>query len=98
MEFFGLKSLDNVAPEIKPMSDELRAKVQEVVDSGKTTMVTSFSGHPPYGIIEGKKLHYLNFSEEHNRLVLEGKDAWAHPENMNQVKCVAGCEVNSPIW
>jgi len=86
--FWGLPA----PADAKPISEELRGRLQAVVDSGKTMFFVSRDGHPPYGVVEGKKLYYINFDPQ-------SKPDFAHKEDMNQWRCVAGCgEANKPIW
>lgn len=93
MEFWGLTSTDK---DVKPLSRELRTKLQSVVDSGVTTFIGSRDGHPPYGVVEGKKLYWINFSEANKKRSNDEK--WTHKEEMNAWACVAGCDKVSPIW
>jgi len=85
--FWGLEAPSNAAP----ISDELRQRLQAMVDSGNTTFFTSVSGHPPYAVAEGTKLFYINFRTA-------GVVDFNHKEDMNRYACVAGCEHNAPLW
>lgn len=75
----------------QPISEELRARLQQQVDSGKPMFFTSRSGHPPYCLMEGKKLYYINFNPDN--------PGFAKREDMSLFACVAGCGAeNKPIW
>jgi len=74
-----------------PMTEELRQRLQEVKDSGKTTFFTSRSGHPPFGVAEGEKFYWINYSKTNTLYTIQGTQ-WDHKEKMNSWACVAGCE------
>lgn len=85
--FFGLEAPSDA----KPISEELRKRLQEQVASNKTMFFTSRSGHPPYGVSEGGKFYYINFNPQ--------KAGFDHKEDMNLWGCVAGCgQANKALW
>mmetsp|Transcript_129673 Transcript_129673/g.276645 ORF Transcript_129673/g.276645 Transcript_129673/m.276645 type:complete len:263 (+) Transcript_129673:68-856(+) len=86
--FWGLPAGEGAAP----ISEELRAELQELVDSGKTMFFVSRNGHPPFGVAEGKKLYYVNFNPA-------GNPGFEKKEDMNTWGCVAGCgSDNMALW
>jgi len=88
MEFWGLKG----DAQAKPLSEDLRRRLQAQVDSGKTVFFTSRSGHPPFGIAEGGKLYYMNFNPA-------GNPGFAKREDMNTWGCVGGGgSANMELW
>lgn len=95
LDFFGLQApADAPAQEFAspPLSAEYRASLEKVAETGRPILFLSTAGHPPFGIMKGKKLYWLNFSDEQLQLVTSGKDFFSHKGIMNAVKCVAGCE------
>lgn len=94
-----VQSFWGLAPgsDAKPMTEELRQRLQEVKDSGKTTFFTSRSGHPAFGVAEGEKFYWINFSKINSFWSMQGKQ-WEHKEDMNHWACVAGCELVSAVW
>lgn len=86
---------DPAAPEL---TEAMESKLQAAVDSGETRFISSRSGHPPFGVVEGKKLYWINFSEANKRRQRNGEDVWAHKEEMNAYACVAGCEENEALF
>lgn len=76
----------------KPMTPELKQRLQALADSGKTMFFTSRNGHPPFGVVEGKRLYYINFNPK-------GNPGFKKKEDMNSWGCVGGCGVeNRPLW
>jgi len=85
--FWGLPE----AADAKPISAELRERLQAQVKSGKTMFIVSRNGHPPFGVSEGDKLYYVNFNPS--------KADFSRKEDMNIWACVAGCgSANKPLW
>lgn len=91
LPFFGVG-------ENRTISDSLRERLQRLVDSGKTTFFSSESGHPPFGVVEGRKLYYINFSEANKRRQEAGEDVWKHKEEMNAWGCISGCDKVVDRW
>jgi len=101
LSFFGVQPPSDLHPllfKAEPLTPSLRQRLQEVADAGTATLLVSRVGHPPFGIMRGKELYWLNFSEEQNEHVKNHEDFFAHKGTMNDVKCVAGCGEVAPTW
>merc|ERR1719436_990599 len=44
-------------------ASELRARVQELIESGKPTIVDSWYGHPPFMVVHGPKIYKLQYKD-----------------------------------
>jgi len=101
LSFFGV-ALPSDAPALEfkaePLTPELRERLQKQADAGTPTLIISTAGHPPFGIMQGKELYWLNFSEEQLALLKSGGDFFAQKGAMNDVKCVAGCDKVVAPW
>mmetsp|Transcript_3156 Transcript_3156/g.9456 ORF Transcript_3156/g.9456 Transcript_3156/m.9456 type:complete len:270 (-) Transcript_3156:132-941(-) len=85
--FWGLPA----PADAKPISTELRERLEAQVKSGKTMFIVSRNGHPPFGVSEGEKLYYINFNPT--------QADFSHKEDMNLWGCVAGCgSENKALW
>jgi len=101
LSFFGVTlPADAPAAEFKSASltPVLRQRLQKQADAGRPTLIISTAGHPPFGIMRGKELYWLNFSDEQLELLKKGKDFFSHKGTMNALKCVAGCDEVVPAW
>lgn len=82
----------------KPITEELRAKVQAVVDSGKPTIFLSPNTQPPMAVAIGQKLYWINHSKKYLELKARHQDVWKHKDVINEIKCVHGCDENAAVW
>jgi len=101
LEFFGISAPADAPPaefHSPPLSEDLRQRLQKRADEGRRTLIISTAGHPPFGIMEGKKLYWLNFSDKQMELLKNNQDFWSHKGIMNNVLCVAGCETAVAPW
>mmetsp|Transcript_119043 Transcript_119043/g.265708 ORF Transcript_119043/g.265708 Transcript_119043/m.265708 type:complete len:275 (-) Transcript_119043:96-920(-) len=101
LSFFGVEPPADAPREefrAAPLTPELRERLQKQADTGKATLILSTAGHPPFGIMKGKELYWLNFSDEQLALLTSGQDFFAHKGTMNNVKCVAGCDEVVATW
>jgi hypothetical protein len=87
-EFWGLKKGDGAA---STMPEELRSKLHSLKDSGATMFIGSSNSKPPYAVLEGQKLYWINSSDANEERKKNGEDLWEHKETMNAWGCVAGC-------
>jgi len=105
LSFFHLKPPEG-APENKVQSNVtqlsdtnlLMKSLKQRADEGTTALFSSVSKNPPYGIMKGKKLYWVNFSDEQYKHLKSGGDFFSHPGTIHDVKCVAGCEETVPAW
>lgn len=105
LDFFGLShgAFMAAAPpgtfeERRSDHDHLRSLLQERSAAGTTTLIISNAGHPPFGIMKGKELYWVNFSEEQWQRVLQGLEFFGDKGHMNRVMCVAGCAETVDPW
>jgi len=102
MNFFGTrppansKYLDFAAP---PLDLFTSAQLQGLVNAGTPVLIRpddkdGKAPNPPFGIIKGQELYYINFSDEYEKVMRKGVGsgvAFTHRGIMNDIKCVANC-------
>jgi len=103
LDFFGLQPPADAPQEefrSQPLNQQpdLRDRLQKRADEGTPTLILSTVGHPPFGVMSGSKLYWLNFSDEQLALLNRGEDFFSHKGIMNDVKCVAGCDGAVNPW
>lgn len=97
MSFWGLEAPAG-APNATAVNATLKAGLQELEASGKTTFFNSQTERSPFGVVEGQQLYWMNLGQPFIQLVLSGKEHSMQPGEVNDVKCVAGCEHNEKPW
>lgn len=104
LDIFGAEAPPS-APEWAFSPDSLSADQNKILGEqvlkGKTTVVTSRTGAPPFALFQGSQFYWLNFSDEQAELVRGGGDFYATRGMLNDVKCVAGCDgadMAEPWW
>lgn len=83
---------------VAPVSDTLKNKLLAQTASGKPMFFSSPSGHPPFGVSEGKALYYINFGKKIEEQARKGGDFFEHPGIINDIKCIAGCDKVEDAW
>jgi len=98
----GVQSYWNVPPfpntPIIPVNETLKPKLQELVESKRSMFITSSSKRSPFAVVEGREFYWINLATPFIQLVINGKEHSMRPGEVNDVKCVAGCEKTANPW
>lgn len=73
-----------------PLTPILAAHIKEQQDTGRPQFLGSRSGHPPFAVMQGNELYWINFKKAFRRAQKLGEPwpSW----DVNMVACVKGCK------